>query len=110
MFNLQNRGRKRIMPRAEKEEVGHWQSKFKILKGWAIEYTKDDEYTGQVHLDPSNKKADICPWGSGEEASDYILHELLHICMRCISDQNTYKKRREAEELFVQDLCIIIGN
>jgi hypothetical protein len=84
----------------------NWQSKFRILKDWTIVKQKDDEYTGQVHCDWKARKAVICPWGSGEEADDYELHEILHICMGEIMYNR--KPRREAEELFVQDLCTLI--
>jgi len=84
------------------------QAKFRILKDWIIVRDNDGEYTGQVHCNWKERKAVICPWGAGEEPDDYILHEILHICMGEISyNQKLYKKRREAEELFVQDLCMM---
>ncbi len=89
--------------------IKYWQSKFRILKEWKIVYQKDDEYTGQVHCNWKARDAVICPWGSGEESTDYILHEILHICMgEILYNQKPYRKRRKAEELFVQDLCKVM--
>ena len=89
--------------------IEYWQSKFRILDEWTIVAQKDGEYTGQVHLNASDKKAIICPWGVGKEADDYILHELLHICMsEILYNRKPYREQREAEELFVQDLCNLI--
>ena len=105
------------------DEIKFWQSKFRILKDWTIERFDGQEsfrvledfsiepiiYTGQVHLNPKDKEACICPWSTDEEEpEDYILHEILHICMMEIENKETYKERRDAEELFVRDLCTII--
>jgi hypothetical protein len=108
------------------EKIKYWQPKFRILKDWTIERIKEQEsfqvledlsvepviYTGQVHLNAEDKEACICPWSTdGEkEPEDYILHELLHICMIEIENKKTYKEQRAAEELFVRDLCTVIYN
>lgn len=88
----------------------YWKSKFRILKDWNISLCEDEdsEYTGQCCQNTKTKMAEIFPWGEGEEEKDYIFHELVHICMADIRDKKPYKKRRESEELFVQDLCTII--
>jgi len=106
------------------DEIKYWQSKFRVLEDWTIEYIEKQEsfrvlkdlsiepiiYTGQVHLNGQDKEACICPWSTDEEEEpeDYILHELLHICMLEIENKETYKEQREAEELFVRDLCTVI--
>jgi len=93
------------------KKIKYWQSKFRILENWAITSEEDGKYTGQVHLNTEDKEACICPWDTNEEEpEDYILHEILHICMIEIENKETYKEQREAEELFVQDLCTIIYN
>jgi hypothetical protein len=89
-------------------KIEYWQSKFRILKGWSIVTEEGEEYRGQVHLNADNRKAYVCPWESEEEPEDYILHEILHICMIEIEKGETHKERRRAEELFVRDLCTII--
>jgi hypothetical protein len=92
------------------KELNYWKSKFRILDKWNIRLLDDDAYTGMCGFNIKTKAADIYPWGDNKEAEDYILHELLHICMAELRSLKSYKKKREAEELFVQDLCsIIIG-
>jgi len=91
-----------------KEQIKLWQSKFRILKDWDIQYSDDNDWTGGCNF--GTNKAEIFPWGQGEVPNDYIFHEIIHICLGAIRNNNTIKEKREAEELFVQDLCIIMGD
>lgn len=90
------------------KDLYHWKRKFRILKDWNIELVNYDNYTGTCGINNETKYAEIFPWGEGIEEKDYLLHELIHICISHIESRKTYKERRTAEELFVQDLCLLI--
>ena len=84
-------------------------SQFRILKDWKIAVEADGEYKGQVHINVIDKVAIICPWElDSEQPKNYILHELLHVCLRAIICNMSISGRRKAEEEFVQDLCSLI--
>ena len=94
----------------KKEEIEYWQSKFRILQGYDIEYDNKSEYKGQTSLGTKKKRAVIYAYGRGRAPKDYIFHEIQHICLAEIRKGkgcSKYSVRREKEEKYVQDLCVI---
>jgi len=95
-----------------KREISSLQKKIRILKDWKIICIKDQKYSGQATILPSKRKAVIYKWGDSKEPKDYLLHELLHCAIRELLTRMNGKKIagkiREAEETFVQDLCLLI--
>ncbi len=95
----------------KEEEIKYWQSKFRILEGYIIEYDNKSEYKGQTSLGTKKKCATIYAYGErGRTPKDYIFHEIQHICLAEIRKGkgcSKYSVRREKEEKYVQDLCVI---
>ena len=95
----------------KQEEIEYWQSKFRILEGYNIEYENKAEYKGQTSLGTKRKRAGIYAYGrKGRVPKDYIFHEIQHICLAEIRKGkgcSKYSVRREKEEFYVQDLCQI---
>lgn len=92
-----------------------YQNKFRILKDYKITYDNESEYKLQSFVNSELKEAVIygcdiidndCFMFFNEKfkIERYIFHEMIHICMREIMDEKSYKKKRNKEELFVQDL------
>ena len=80
-------------------------TKFEILKDWKISIVRSEKYSGQCSGNEKKKEAviydmDPCP-------PDFIIHELLHLCLRVFlkMDKRKWKELREVEEQFVQELC-----
>ena len=86
-------------------EIKYWQSKFRILIDWDIKYEESSDYVEQCNVNAEKKTAIIYPG----KKSDYIYHEILHICQAHLRHLwgGDYKIYREAEEQYVQDLCVI---
>jgi hypothetical protein len=82
------------------KEIEDLRSKFRNFSGWTIEYDTTAEYKSQSCICVEQKRATIY---EGEPCcgEDYLLHEMLHIAF--LASQG-----REAEEIFVQDLCSIL--
>ncbi len=89
-------------------EIKYWQSKFRILKDWEINYESKTEYKQQCTAVAKTHRATIYAWGRGRRSKDYIFHEILHICQKEITFYKEYKVRREKEEMYIQDLCQIM--
>ena len=85
------------------EEINELRQHFRILQGWEISLNNDSKYKAQMCANVQKKMAVIYGWPDDEVPEDYILHELMHICLRVIHHPKGYK--REAEELFIQDVC-----
>ena len=80
-------------------------TKFKILKNWKIKLIKSKEFSGQCSVNEKKKEAVI--YDMKPRPSDFITHELLHLCLRVFlkMDKRKWKELREAEEQFVRELC-----
>lgn len=87
------------------ETIRYWVSRFRSLKDWTVSYDPVAEYKGQCAINEKEKSATIYDWGNlCPMASDYFLHEVLHIAYRaskCLG--------RNGEEEFVQDQCALIS-
>ncbi len=87
--------------------IAEIQKMFGSLDRWCIILGMDIDadgspYTDHVCIDVDRKKAMIYPWHDEDEPGDYLLHEMLHIAFAAAGAD------KEAEELAVQDLCILI--
>ena len=91
--------------RNPQNEINYWQSKFRILRGWQIEYDNTSQYKREVTRAKNKRLATIYGWGVGHPSKDYIFHEVLHLCQYEIRDAKDYKDRRELEEMYIQDVC-----
>jgi hypothetical protein len=97
------------MEKEIKELIQFWQSQFRILKNWDIEYKEDSETESECLIYPHLKKAYIHKYNmfvKGELCTIelYIKHEILHIAISMMkSDETGF-----LEETFVQDLCKLI--
>ena len=89
-------------------QIKKWKKKLRLLKGWKIVFNRRSKYKGQCSIGMQGRKQIIYDWGYGKAPKDYILHEMLHCCARIIREEKVYKLRRDKEEVFVQDLCLII--
>jgi hypothetical protein len=89
------------------ELIKKYQSLFRILEKWKIEYHDDGKYYDQCATHSIKREAWIFPVTVHTDYDDYVFHEILHICQREIR-KGKYADRREKEELFVQDLCKIM--
>jgi len=80
-------------------------TKFGILKDWKISIIESREYSGQCGVNEKKKKAII--YDMNPRPSDFVTHELLHLCLRAFlkMDKRKWKELREVEEQFVQELC-----
>ena len=103
-----------IRDNAVKQElISRLQLKFRLLKGWKITYGDDGGgYRGQCVKNTRDCIGNIYPWSDTEEPpKDYFLHELMHMAIAAMQLDNKcipYGIRRENEEIFVQDLCVLI--
>lgn len=98
-----------------KKQIEYWQSKFRILQDWKIEYILGTGRYCSVTKNVKLRKAYIYPF-RGRPPKDYFLHEIIHLCVAEIKngpcdkvyygmvDSSAYEK----EEIFVQDLCQIM--
>ena len=89
------------------ELIKKYQSMFRILTKWKIEYIDDGTYYDQCATHSTKRIAGIYPVSVNTDFDDYVFHEILHICQTEIR-RGRYKDKREKEELFVQDLCKIM--
>jgi hypothetical protein len=85
--------------------IAEYKQLFRILKDWEIKFEDDNHYYDQC-CSNKNKKAVIYPVSMETNMSDYVYHELLHICQADLR-RGSHSERREKEELFVMDLCKI---
>jgi len=83
------------------EEIKHWQSKFRALKDWKITVCHNAVVGNACCWEESRKRAKIYIWIGGEQPSDYVFHEMLHIAFSAI------KNNVSSEEIFIQDVCNI---
>ena len=87
--------------------------RFRILKNWSIHTESDPLRSGHVHFNPKCRSAVIEGWAAGDtpEPADYILHELLHICLVEVRrmDKRKSKELRQIEEELIQDICRCTG-
>jgi len=97
----------------KQEEIDYWKSQFRIISDWKIKYDNGCEYTGQTATGPKIKEATIYSYGKGRPPKDYVFHEILHVCQAEIQrgeGSENYLIRKEKEEKYIQDLCIICKN
>lgn len=88
---------------------------FRILRDWEIKYIRGEDHYNSVTKNPRKRKAYIYQY-RGRPPKDYFFHEILHICMSEIAEAPCDRKydgmidkfRREKEEIFIQDLCLLI--
>ena len=92
-----------------KDYIPKYQGLFRILEKWDIKYDDTDIYGDQCHTSPTKRIAVIYPVTVETDIDDYVYHEMLHICQAELR-RGDYKKKREKEEMFVQDLCLIAKN
>lgn len=108
-----------ISTKRAEQLIAYWQSKFQILKNWKIEFDCKAKYKSQCIHNALDKFAVIYDfeWSDPNELplkiqqSEYIFHEIIHICQAALRHEQGktgYLIGREAEELFVQNLCAII--
>lgn len=90
------------------ELIEFYQTHFRIICDYKIEYDYNSKYKLQCNINFDKKEATIFGidkfYNKEVDKEDYILHEILHICMKEILEETDYSKRREKEEMFVQDL------
>ncbi len=85
---------------------------FRILQDWVFTDGNNPQYFASINVHPSESKVVIYPYGDGEP-DDYVLHELLHICILAlhrIKKNESHATYRESEEQFVQDVCQLYSN
>jgi hypothetical protein len=87
------------------KEIAYWQSRFRLLEKWAIDFDTKSEYKDQCCM--GTGKATIYGSSDPKMPKEYIFHELLHIAWSCVRQAKPYAKRRENEEILVQDLSEI---
>lgn len=88
--------------------VNQIKSKFRILDNWTVGYDGNSEYRGQCARGVTLKAATIYPKGEADATDEeYVLHEMLHIAVAAISPDE--EGNREREELFVRDICRLMG-
>ena len=83
--------------------------KFRILKDVEVLYCEHKEISMCCNVSNSGEMATIYTYDPNSECSieEYLLHELLHICVGVIR-KTEYPDWKEKEELFVQDLTNIL--
>jgi hypothetical protein len=90
--------------------IKKYQPLFRILKDWKIKYEDDGKYYDQCGTSYGKiRKASIYPVSMETDMDDYVYHEILHICQAELR-KGKYPEKREKEEMFVQDLCVIYKN
>lgn len=90
--------------------IKKYQDQFRILKNWKISMVDGTVYYNQCSVNTDNREAAIYTRTSIiDDIDEYIFHEMLHICQFELKI-GEYKERREKEELYVQDLCVILKN
>ncbi len=101
-----------VVPKAM---IRTFQSDFRILDEWTIEYAEDNELThtpgmmctnGQCCHNVPDKLASIYPCPADVSLPKYLRHETLHIALAALyAPDEPYGVRRRLEEEFVQDIC-----
>jgi len=96
------------MTRVERarKEIAFWQSKFRLLEGWSIEFDSTSEYKDQCSI--GKKEATIYDSSERRLPREYIFHEITHIAWSVVRESRVYHLKRENEEVMVQDLCKIV--
>ena len=92
--------------RAEKE-ISNWKSKFRLLKDWEIEFDTESEFKDQSSLNTVEEYGIIYDSSFERMPKDYIFHEVLHFACAVVRNKKG-RAQREAEEIMVQDLCLIV--
>lgn len=86
---------------------------FRVLHDWRVWEGQDPgmDLWAQSVINRRQKTAIICPWSpDGEQPpADYYLHEILHVAIRAY-EMVPEAERHEAEEHFVQDLCVLFSS
>jgi hypothetical protein len=99
-----------------KSMIRTFQSDFRILDEWTIEYKEDDEAlvgdrqctNGQCCHSVSDKLASIYPCPADVPIHKYVRHEMIHIALAALfGPDEPYGVRRRLEEEFVQDVCAL---
>jgi hypothetical protein len=81
-------------------------SHFRVLDGWQIDYDDVSVYKAQCCCNVLLKQATIYGWGElNPMPDDYFMHEVLHVAFKAANSTG-----RDGEELFVQDLCKLLGS
>jgi len=94
--------------------IKKYQSKFRILEKWKIDYDPNCEYKSQCSLNRKRKQAVIYEFkiiDKDDDLENYIFHEMLHISFCELGNRHHYKNYlefREKEEILVQDITKII--
>ena len=88
------------MTKNKQQQIDSLCDLFRVLVDWAVIYDPKAEYKGQCTVNEKRRSATIYSWGRFRCPPDYLLHEVLHIAFRAAK-----ARKREGEELFVQDLC-----
>ena len=81
-----------------------------ILRDWDIHWKGLGRRRAQCRIDPQRRQAIIADWHKGRPMPrDYILHEILHICVGAVLTAGSKKKTINAEENFVSTLAGVIS-
>ena len=89
--------------RDAEREIRKWKKHFRILANRDIEFDNDGEYEAQSNHGTLGSVIYDYP---GVPPEDFIFHEMCHVCMAVIRHMKAPKEKRQAEELFIQDLCV----
>lgn len=101
----------------QQDEINYWKKQFPILDNWEISYDNPintvhiANASGQISLYKIAGKnvAYISKWeGEGEEPKDYIFHEIMHLVLHCIKNEEDVENARYNEEEVVQKLCELL--
>lgn len=88
-----------------KKEIARLAKQFRVLADWTITYEDKSDHHAQCTIHPEEPLAVIYSWGKlSPEADDFLLHEILHVAFRAAQ-----RLGHEGEELFVQDLCMLLS-
>ena len=87
------------------ERIKELRKDLRLLKDWDITVSRDEIYKGQITTNPKKKKACLYEWEGNDEPEDFLVHEMLHLCIRSLFRSND---QYEDEEILIQDICRII--
>ena len=81
-----------------------------VLSDWDIYWKGLGRRRAQCRIDPKRRQAVIADWHKGKPMPrDYILHEMLHICIGAVLAASSKKKMIKAEENLVSTLAGVIS-
>ena len=97
------------------DEIERWRQKFRLLDSWKILYCEDENvpegmmcHAGHIDIGVRHKRADIEPCPATVDPESYLLHEMLHIGVQVVAGCRDRGKRKEKEEILIQDICAIV--